>query len=280
MQTNPFIKCAGIVSVAAAMCLAASSAHAEASVRIDLSNHSFAVGSNMCVESTRFLDPSKAYTYSINGTISARGFGSAFDALYQNKKIDEVLKSTKDVLLNSAGTLPVGPIKKSYAKTVSGAALSYSNSSLIDSKGKAVFAINNFKASLGSVPLTGGFVFGKGSYIEVYVAPVIEFAPEDSRNVRETLGSVDIVVLRQVCGKGSYTVNYKTVDGTATAGDDYATKQGTLTFNEGEYSKTITVSILNLTPTDALRSFTMELSSPSKGSVLGARTVKTINITN
>jgi hypothetical protein len=40
------------------------------------------------------------------------------------------------------------------------------------------------------------------------------------------------------------TVNYATTDGTATAGQDYTAASGTLTFNPGELTKTIRITIL------------------------------------
>ena len=42
---------------------------------------------------------------------------------------------------------------------------------------------------------------------------------------------------------GSITVDYATSDGTATAGSDYTAASGTLTFNAGETSKTVDVTI-------------------------------------
>src|SRR5205085_795976 len=39
------------------------------------------------------------------------------------------------------------------------------------------------------------------------------------------------------------TLNYATANGTATAGSDYVSKSGTLTFNPGETTKTISISV-------------------------------------
>ncbi len=43
---------------------------------------------------------------------------------------------------------------------------------------------------------------------------------------------------------GAVTVNYATSDGTATAGSDYTTTSGALSFAAGETTKTITVAII------------------------------------
>ena len=59
------------------------------------------------------------------------------------------------------------------------------------------------------------------------------------------------------------TVNFATVDGTATAGLDYVPTGGVLTFNSGEQSKTITVQTIPDDVPDDGETFTVTLSSPS-----------------
>ena len=61
----------------------------------------------------------------------------------------------------------------------------------------------------------------------------------------------------------SMTVAYATSDGTATAGSDYTTTSGTLTFNVGQSQKTIQVPITNDTVADSGETLTLTLSSPS-----------------
>jgi T1SS-143 domain-containing protein len=59
------------------------------------------------------------------------------------------------------------------------------------------------------------------------------------------------------------TVNFATQDGTATAGSDYATTSGVLTFAPGETSKTISVPITNDAINEGVERYTVVLSNAS-----------------
>ena len=52
-----------------------------------------------------------------------------------------------------------------------------------------------------------------------------------------------VVVTRIGSTSGTVTVNFATADGSATAGTDYSAQSGTLTFNDGEVSKNLTIPI-------------------------------------
>lgn len=58
------------------------------------------------------------------------------------------------------------------------------------------------------------------------------------------------------------TVDYTTVNGTAIAGDDYVATNGTLTFNPGETTQTIQVTILDDTIGELAEAFELQLSQP------------------
>jgi hypothetical protein len=66
-----------------------------------------------------------------------------------------------------------------------------------------------------------------------------------SLKVLEDVGAAPITVVRSGGSKGAQSVNYSTANGTATAGADYTSVSGTLTFAEGETTKTISVPITN-----------------------------------
>ena len=59
------------------------------------------------------------------------------------------------------------------------------------------------------------------------------------------------------------TVDYQTQNGTATAGSDYTSTSGTLTFAPGEDKKTVSVPILDDAVEDNGETFTLVLSNPS-----------------
>ncbi|MGI0491216.1 Calx-beta domain-containing protein [Alkalinema pantanalense CENA528] len=63
------------------------------------------------------------------------------------------------------------------------------------------------------------------------------------------------------------SVNYATANGTATAGSDYTTKTGKLTFNAGELSKTISIAITGDTQVEANETFSVNLSSPTNATL-------------
>ena len=74
----------------------------------------------------------------------------------------------------------------------------------------------------------------------------------------------------------SVTVGYATTNGTATAGSDYVTGSGTLTFAPGETSKSVTVGVLGDTTVEADETFVVKLSGASGATISRARATGTI----
>jgi hypothetical protein len=73
-------------------------------------------------------------------------------------------------------------------------------------------------------------------------------------------------------------VNYATADGTATAPSDYAVTSGTLMFNPGVTTQTITVNVVGDTVVEANETFTVTLSGPTNATIAtGAGTGTIIN---
>ena len=81
---------------------------------------------------------------------------------------------------------------------------------------------------------------------------------------------------------GPVTVDWATVDGSATAGADYTAGSGTLTFAAGETEKTISVAVLDDDHDEGAETMTLRLSNPAPGWVaLGdAEAVGTIGNTD
>ncbi|WP_353932785.1 Calx-beta domain-containing protein [Okeanomitos corallinicola TIOX110] len=71
------------------------------------------------------------------------------------------------------------------------------------------------------------------------------------------------------------TVQYATSDLKAKAGSDYTSTSGTLTFNPGETSKTISIPILNNSVNEANETFNLTLSNPTNGNLGTASSVLT-----
>ncbi|MEO1005063.1 MAG: PQQ-dependent sugar dehydrogenase, partial [Cyanobacteria bacterium J06638_38] len=63
--------------------------------------------------------------------------------------------------------------------------------------------------------------------------------------VNEADGTAEITVLRTEGSDGIVSIDYATVDASATSGTDFTAASGTLTFANGETSKTVTIAIQN-----------------------------------
>ena len=76
------------------------------------------------------------------------------------------------------------------------------------------------------------------------------------------------------------TVDYATADGSATAGKDYTATSGTLTFNAGEVSKTVHVSILNDNIVDKDETLRLTISNASGAEITDPDGIGTITDTD
>ena len=85
----------------------------------------------------------------------------------------------------------------------------------------------------------------------------------------ENGGTMTVTVQRTDGSTGNVAVNYSTSNGTAISGTDYGPVSSTLNFASGETSKTFTVPIYDNGAIDGNRNFTVSLSNPTGGTVLG-----------
>lgn len=104
------------------------------------------------------------------------------------------------------------------------------------------------------------------------------FIVSPSAVVGEAAGSVTVLVQRTNGTGGVAAVHYATVNGTATAGSDYTATSGTLSFADGEVSKSITIPITNDAIYEGNEGFTFTLSSPTNGTLIGSPSSQTITI--
>jgi hypothetical protein len=94
----------------------------------------------------------------------------------------------------------------------------------------------------------------------------------------ENSGSFKINVTRTNGNSGTVTVQYATADMTAKSPSDYVSTSGTLTFNNGETSKQITIPIVDDSTPEGTESFKILLTNPSGGAVLGNVASATLSI--
>ena len=107
--------------------------------------------------------------------------------------------------------------------------------------------------------------------------PVTRFPTLDiADDTVEEGGEAEFLVTLSRTSTETVTVDYATADGTATAGDDYTSTSGTLTFAPGEASKTIRVPTVEDTAQEQTETFTVTLGSPSGATIQDGSAVGTI----
>ncbi len=102
----------------------------------------------------------------------------------------------------------------------------------------------------------------------------------------EEAGLVDVVVTRGLLENGVQvgdltvpsTVQYATMDGTATAGTDYVSQSDTITFSPGETSRSLSIQLINDETPEGDEDFIIVLSNPSEGTVLHPLPIATVVI--
>ena len=98
----------------------------------------------------------------------------------------------------------------------------------------------------------------------------------DVTTANETAGNATFTVSLSAASGKEITVAYATSDGTATAGSDYTSTSGTLTFTAGQTSKTFTVPVLGDSTDENNETVTLTLSSASNASISDATGTLTI----
>jgi predicted outer membrane repeat protein len=98
-------------------------------------------------------------------------------------------------------------------------------------------------------------------------------------SVGEGAGSATIVVTRVGGSAGAVGVTFATSDGTATAGSDYTTAGGTLSWADGDTAtKTFVVTIIDDTVVEGNETVNLTLSNPTGGATLGAQATAILTI--
>ncbi|MCA9138448.1 MAG: DUF4347 domain-containing protein [Planctomycetales bacterium] len=100
---------------------------------------------------------------------------------------------------------------------------------------------------------------------------------DDFASVFENESSVTLRINRIGGSSGTASVHYATASETATEGVDFVGNSGTLTFADGETSKSVTIAILEDNIGEGTESFSLRLTGSENASLLAPRTA-TINI--
>jgi hypothetical protein len=95
----------------------------------------------------------------------------------------------------------------------------------------------------------------------------------------QSAGTTTVTVTRTGGTQGAVSVHYATSDGTARAGTDYTAAMGTLSFANGETSKSFTVSLTNDLTADGNRTVNLTLSSPTGGATLATPAAAVLTLT-
>jgi len=121
---------------------------------------------------------------------------------------------------------------------------------------------NSATSTLNIINLPGTFQFSSPTY-----------------SVNETAGVLNLTVNRINGTQGTVVVNYTTVDGTAKAGTNYTATSGSLTFNPGDTSQTISIPIIHDNQITPNLTFDVALTTISSG-LLNGQSLARVTVVN
>jgi YD repeat-containing protein len=108
---------------------------------------------------------------------------------------------------------------------------------------------------------------------------VLSFSPASYVKLEGFLGSLTVTVARTGSASGAVSVQYQTVNGSAVGGQDFSSTSGTLNWSSGDSAKkSFTVQIINDSAAELDETFTLKLSNPTGGAVLGSQSTATVMI--
>ena len=132
---------------------------------------------------------------------------------------------------------------------------------------------------LGTAPAG---IIGTAAAIQGSISPIPVIVPviciNDTTLHEPSSGNVNMVFKVSLSSPAQQTisVHYATANGTATAGLDYTTLSGTLTFVKDEIMKTLNVVVLSDAITELSENFTLNLSTPVNATIADATGVGVI----
>ncbi|MEN9573243.1 MAG: hypothetical protein RL514_1098 [Verrucomicrobiota bacterium] len=144
-------------------------------------------------------------------------------------------------------------------------------------------ALTNLQfASLTTATMVPGIMTAGLTIVDDELAPGLLNFAAPTFTVSEAAGTVDatITVTRTNGTTGVITVGFATSDGSARAGADYLATSGTLSFADGEATKSFTVSILADLVSESSETVDLTLANPTGGAGLGLQSSATLLIQN
>jgi subtilisin family serine protease len=126
-----------------------------------------------------------------------------------------------------------------------------------------VVAAYNWLLENAGTPLPGQLQLGSAAY-----------------SIAESGASLTVTVSRVGGTAGEVTVGYATANGSAFAGSDYVAASGTLTFLDGESSRTFEIAILNDANYEPDETLSVTLTAPTGGAALGSPASAVVTIVN
>jgi hypothetical protein len=179
-------------------------------------------------------------------------------------KIDSGILGSGSISGNGTGTVTlIGTIAQINTTLTNAAGLVYQSNSTFSGNDLLTIAVND-----GGFNGTGGNKTDTKSF-QVAIKPLPTLS---INNVSQTEGKSGItnytftVTLSQASTE-AVTVNYSTLDGSATSANDYLAKSGTLTFAAGETSKTIDIQVNGDTNFELDETFRIKLSNASNAKI-------------
>ena len=133
-------------------------------------------------------------------------------------------------------------------------------------EGNEIFYVNLSGATNASISDSQGSV----TITDDDGAPTISIA--DAATSNENAAAITTTVTMSGASASTVTLNWSTSNGTASAGDDYSTAGGTLIFNPGETSKTVSVNVLADNLPEGTETFNIGLSNVSSGATIADAT--------
>ena len=94
----------------------------------------------------------------------------------------------------------------------------------------------------------------------------------NSYQVNEANGTAEVTILRTRGSSGIVSVDYRTVDAAAIAGEDYTAVEGTVTFADGETSKTIAIPLIDDDEVESTQDFSFTIDNVIGATLLVPRT--------